>query len=440
MSDISTQTKPERIVPIQPEPLWTRPFILLTLCYFLLFLSLQMLLSPFPAYVTERFNPGDVKVSLTTTLFALAAIAARFATAALMKAISRHLLLYAGLILTVICTAAYPFANSYAVLLALRIGFGIGFGMGSTIMATMVSHIIPPQRMGEGIGYFGLSTSLAMSLGPLAGLSLLDHYGFLSLSMWGTLAISLIFPLLMGIGLRQARIARTSQASSADKKSLAGSGKKQAAAESNPQAGLPGKNGRERRSILFILPPAFLNMVMAVTYGGLLAFLALYGIERELEAIGLFFLFNALTILGVRPIAGKLFDRKGHGAVLIPGSLFLAGSLLILSFADQMLLLVLSALLYGLGMGSVQPTLQAWMLKESDPARYGTTNSLFYNSTDLGIAVGSLCLGVIASASSYAFMYRCSSFLMLGFLILYGVIRLILSRNNKKRSAIGTAS
>lgn len=416
MSDIPIQTKSESFNQLQPEPLWTRPFVLLTLCYFLLFLSLQMLLSPFPAYVTERFNPGDVKVSLTTTLFALAAIAARFATAALMKTVSRHLLLYTGLGMTVICTAAYPFADSYIFLLMLRIGFGVGFGMGSTIMATMVSHIIPPKRMGEGVGYFGLSTSLAMSLGPLIGLSLLGQYGFLTLSLWGTLIVSLTFPLL--IGIRQPSSLKTNQ---------------QAETGNTVRT-----SGGTKRSFLFIVPPALLNMVMAVTYGGLLAFLALYGIERELEAIGLFFLFIALTILGIRPIAGKLFDRKGHGAVLVPGSLLLASSLFILSYADQMPLLVLSALLYGLGMGSVQPTLQAWMLKESDPSRYGTTNSLFYNSTDLGIAVGSLCLGVIASAFNYAVMYRWSSLLMLGFLALYGLIRLIMAKKSKEWSTSGT--
>ncbi|MDF2722520.1 MAG: hypothetical protein K0Q59_2195, partial [Paenibacillus sp.] len=37
----------------QRTPLWTRPFIALTASFFLLFLSLQMLLSSFPAYVKE---------------------------------------------------------------------------------------------------------------------------------------------------------------------------------------------------------------------------------------------------------------------------------------------------------------------------------------------------------------------------------------------------
>lgn len=428
MSDMPINSKPESFTQAQPEPLWTRPFLLLTLSYFLLFMCLQMLLSPFPAYVTERFNPGDVQVSLTTTLFALAAIAARFATAALMKKISRHWLLFSGLLLGLLCTVAYPFTDTFGFLLVLRIGFGIGFGMGSTVMATMVSEIIPPRRMGEGIGYFGLSTSLAMSLGPLIGLSMLEQYGFVSLSLWGATAVALSLPLLMGIGgaLKNRQSHKTTPQGEERQKAKATASNEEKSGEEKP--------------FLFVLLPALLNILMAVTYGGLLGFLALFGQEQKIESIGLFFLFNALTILAVRPIAGRMFDRKGHGAVLIPGGLLLSLSLLTLSFADHMPILIVAALLYGLGMGSVQPTLQAWMLRESDPSRYATTNSLFYNSTDLGVAVGSLCLGMIASGSSYAMMYRWSSLIMVGFLLAYTLIRIIVARasGSTKKSALSS--
>ncbi len=159
------------------DKLWTKSFITLTVGYLLLFLSMQMLLSPFPTYVKEQFHPGNFALSLVTSMFALSSIATRFATAALLKYIHRNTLLFFGLILAAVTTFLYPFATSMTQLLILRVIFGVGFGMTSTVLPTLVSQTIPHNRMGEGIGYFGLSTSIAMSVGPTVGLAVIKDYG-----------------------------------------------------------------------------------------------------------------------------------------------------------------------------------------------------------------------------------------------------------------------
>lgn len=390
--------------------LWTRSFIVLTLSYFLMFLCLQMLLSPLPTYTKDRFAPGDFTVSLVTSVFALAAIVARIVTAKLMKKIHRNVLLFCGLAIGAGATAAYSFADSVQVLLLLRVLFGIGFGVGSTIMPTLVSQIIPQGRIGEGIGYFGLSTSLAMSLGPMIGLSVLSGYSFGALTALGTASIALIVPLLL--------VFRAIPAKKVQQREAAVSAKK---APFNYK----------------ILIPALLNTLISVTYGGLLSFLALYGQEAHLANVGLFFLFNVFTVLVVRPISGRLFDSKGHAAVLVPAALLVFASLMVLSFADNLPLLIVSALIYGLGFGAIQPTLQAWMLRDSAPEHHGTANSLYYNALDFGVAVGAMVLGVIASHSTYAVMYRYSSCFMILFLIAYGISQLV--RLQKQAKALTVA-
>lgn len=394
--------------------LWTRPFVVLTLCYFLLFLCLQMLLSPLPTYTKERFAPDDFTVSLVTSVFALSAIAARILAAQLMKRVHRNVLLFGGLTLGVAATAAYSFAGSLGMLLLLRVLFGIAFGFGSTIMPTLVSQMIPRGRLGEGVGYFGLSTSLAMSLGPIIGLSVLDVYGFARLTALGAAAVALIIPLLLLFRSVPPQPVKP----------------RPAAAESERRRKMP-LNAR-------LLVPALLNMLISITYGGLLSFLALFGKEAQLAHVGLFFLFNVFTVLIVRPVSGKLFDSRGHAAVLVPASLFVIASLLVLSFASHLPLLIVSALLYGLGFGAIQPTLQAWMLRDSAPERHGSVNSLFYNALDFGIAIGSMALGVIASHSSYALMYRYSAGFMIAFLAVYAVF--LLARRGKKAAAAAPAA
>ncbi|GGG58789.1 MFS transporter [Paenibacillus radicis (ex Gao et al. 2016)] len=398
---------------IQQEKLWTKSFIMLTVSYLLLFLSLQMLLSPFPAYAKEQFHPGNFTVSLVTSLFALSAIATRFATASLLRFIHRNTILLFGIVLAATVTFLYPYAATMTQLLVLRVLFGIGFGMTSTVLPTLVSQIIPHKRLGEGVGYFGLSTSLAMSIGPMIGLSVIKNYGFETLSMIGTVAAFAIIPLLL--------LTRSIPAQSEKPKST----------QRKATAAISSDGSKDRQGNMLV--PALLNMLMSVSYGGLLGFLALFGQEKKLDGIGLFFLFIACTVLIIRPISGRIFDRRGPALVLIPGAIIIIASMLILSYANSMPLVIVSALLYGLGFGAIQPTTQAWMLREASPERHGTANSLYYNSTDFGVAAGSMLLGIIASATSYSMMYRYAACVMVLFLIVYS-IQHILSRKSKNSS------
>lgn len=392
----------------QPRPrLWTQAFICLTICSFLLFLNLQMLLSSFPAYVKGKFMAGDLTVSLVTSVFALAAIGTRFMTAALIRRVSRHVLLIIGLALAAVITVLYVLAASIGSLLVMRVGYGVGFGMASTIIPTLVSRIIPEKRMGEGIGYFGLSTSLAMSVGPMIGLNMMKQYGFSTLAVTGFVVLLLSFPMLA--------LSRTRSADTRNSQAAVGPA--------------PGGKPRFNTKLLF---PAFLNVLLSVTYSGLLSFIALFGESVHLEQVGLFFLFNVITILIIRPISGRVFDRRGHAAVLIPAAASVVISMVLLSFMTSLPMLIVSALFYGLGFGAIQPTIQAWMLRSTPPEQHGTANSMFYNSTDFGVAAGALLLGGIASMSNYPFMYRCSAGFMVLFLILYIGVRLVKGRSKRE--------
>ncbi|WP_306433939.1 MULTISPECIES: MFS transporter [Paenibacillus] len=344
-------------------------------------------------------------VSLVTSVFAASAIATRFITAALMRRMKRSVILYIGLAAAAVTTALYVAADSVGSLLLMRVGYGIGFGMGSTIIPTMVSQIIPLPRMGEGIGYFGLSTSLAMSIGPMIGLNVMKQAGFGTLTIIGTVTVALIFPILL--------LTRSIP----------------------PERRPPGPAGASRKKQPFhpkLLFPALLNVILSITYSGLLGFIALFGEAVHLEQVGLFFLFNAVTIIMIRPVSGRVFDSRGHAAVLIPAAVCVIASLTILSYTASIPLLIVSALLYGLGFGAIQPTIQAWMIRLVPKEQYGMANSMFYNSTDLGVAAGALLLGAISAATGYADMYRYAAGFMILFLLVYAMAQAAAMRQRSK--------
>jgi len=326
--------------------------------------------------------------------------------------------------------------ESVAPLLVMRAIYGFGFGVGSTIIPTLVTQIIPPKRMGEGIGYFGLSTSLAMSIGPATGMSIMKASGFTTLATIGAGAVICMFPMLFIAGVYKLRSNKsnslTKLAEDQDNKGFEKVSLEQSSSQQVVHTHAQQNVKKSSMRDLMIFPvyfPAILNVLLSITYSGILSFIAVYGEQLNLSQVGLFFLFNALTILMVRPIAGKIFDHKGPIVVLIPAAIFVIVSMIVLSYTTSMSLLIVSALLYGVGFGSIQPTLQAWMLRSTSKEDYGTVNGLFYNATDLGVSLGAIILGIIVTFTSYEMMYRLSSICMILFAI--GVVIYAMKRTTK---------
>lgn len=387
--------------------LWTKEFITLTVSNLFLFLTLQMLLTTLPAYAKEAFGASPTQVSLITSLFAFSAIASRLFSSKALEKGKRRQLLYIGLFISLLAILGYYAASSIGFLLLMRVLFGLGFGMTSTSFPTMASDIIPAKRLGEGMGYFGLSTTLAMSIGPMIGLTLLQGGGFTPLVFITSAINILIFPLAFLLTSRTPKQHK----------------------EPAPATIQDGKKGTVMRRLLL---PAVLNFLTSITYGGLLSFLALYGKEVNLSNPQYFFLFNALAIILIRPVSGRLYDRYGHKAILIPGALFMAAGLILLTYATTTSGLLLSALCYGLGFGSMQPSLQTWMIQEVPPQQRGMANGTFLNSLDFGVAIGAMVLGIIARFSSYTVMYRYSAIAVLLVVIIYIVALVCKSASRRK--------
>lgn len=85
--------------------------------------------------------------------------------------------LYLGLALSILATVSYYMFSSIHAIVAARILHGFGFGMSTTFAAAIVADIIPASRRGEGIGYFGLGSTVMMALAPAVGLFLLSEIG-----------------------------------------------------------------------------------------------------------------------------------------------------------------------------------------------------------------------------------------------------------------------
>ncbi|MBE1445022.1 MFS transporter [Paenibacillus sp. OAS669] len=382
------------------EPLWTRTFILLALANLLLFFGFQMLLPTIPAYVTQLGGDNSA-VGMVIFILTVSALIIRPFSGAALDMFSGRSILVIGSVIILIAIGSYIAAASVGVIYLLRVVHGIGWGISTTTYGTMASNIIPASRRGEGMGYFGLASTLAMALGPMSGIAIINTFSF-----------GVLFTVSFGLTLLSILVSM-----------LVGGKSYSAAAGTEPpvKKGNQASQGRlwSRLVDKQALFPSLLVLLLALTYGGIVSFITLFGKEQGIANVGWFFSVNAIMLFVVRPISGKIFDTRGHVWVLLPGALFSLIGLILLSFTTGTGSLIAAAAFYGTGFGAIQPSLQAWIVQRAAPERRGAANATFFSAFDLGIGLGALLLGPIAAATNYAMMYRVSSFMFVLYLIIY---------------------
>lgn len=247
------------------------------------------------------------------------------------------------------------------------------------------------------MGFFSLSSGLAMALAPGLGLDLFAG-GNASNLMFTSAGFGII-AFCLALFFRYRTVERQQ---SAKKKSAI----------------------FERSSIR----PAIVMFFVSTAYGSIVSFLSIYALEKEIANIGLFFLIYAAAMLVTRPIFGRLVDRLGFNATMYPGLILLVIAMVILSQASTMLSFLFVALLYGIGFGAVQSSLQTLAVIYAPKDRLGAANATFFTGFDGGIGFGSIVAGIVSSALGYNWMYLTFAF----FPILAGLLYFFTSGKTKK--------
>lgn len=380
----------------QTSKLWTAQFTAIVLMAFLFFLCLQLLTAGFPAFITDLKN-NPAQGGLMTTVFMAAAIATRPFVSSLMQKMDNKKLSLISLGFIAISVGLSFGQDSVGFLLLLRVFHGMGFGIITTIFSTMATNIIPTHRLGEGIGYYGLATSVGTSLGPMLALALLQVFSFnLLIILSIVLTIStLILTLFVKAPKRVVPVKNTVQKVSFKEHAF------------------------DRKAFT----PAILTAFFSITLGGVISFLRELGKEANIVAsISLFFLVLTIMMIMVRPVSGRMFDKYGHKVIIYPATIAGIIGLSLLAFTQNTLTLLIAAVFYGIAYGTVTPTLQALAVSAVPKEKQGTANAMYFSSMDLGMALGSTGLGIVASYTSYHFLYGFSVVFLLGLLLAYTLI------------------
>ncbi|MFC4099873.1 MFS transporter [Paenibacillus xanthanilyticus] len=379
------------------ERLWTGPFVTLTIGMLALFTGFYFLLPTLPLFIQD-LGGSQTQVGLVSGVFTLTAVLFRPLVGGLLDRYGRRPFIIWGLLLFAVAMYAYDWIGGIAALLALRFLHGLSWAMSTTAVGTAITDIIPPARRGEGMGWYGMAMTIAMAIGPMAGLWLIETGSFR--------AVVLVATGLSILALALAFIAKTPFERSA---------------------------GRQPMKLFekSLLPITISILFLAVAYGGITTFLSLFAVSIGVNA-GLFFLVYAITLTLIRPMAGKLSDRYGEVGVIIPSLVVTIAALIVLSLASGVAGVVTAAILYGIGFGSAQPALQACALRMARPDQKGVANASFFTAFDLGIGLGSIALGAVSQFAGYpALFVVCAASAALSLVIFVVAVRTKLPRSRQ---------
>ncbi|GIP06515.1 MFS transporter [Paenibacillus lautus] len=368
------------------ERLWTKPFIQMTVGMLFLFTGFYLLLPTLPLYI-KHLGGSETQVGLAAGAFTLTAVVFRPMVGGLVDRYGRRAFYVWGLIFFVLSMYLYDWVGSILLLLALRILHGASWAFSTTSIGTVITDLIPISRRGEGMGWYGMAMTVAMAIGPMLGTYIVSGYSFRTLFLVAT-GLSLIAFIL-------AYMTR-------------------APYQAKPSA------GRIQLVEKSILPVTAAIFFLAVAYGGITTFLPLFAESIRVNP-GTFFLVYAVALTLIRPFAGKLSDRFGEAAVIIPSLVITAGALIVLSQSSGLPGLIIAAILYGIGFGSAQPALQAATLRIAPENRRGAANASFMTAFDLGIGLGAILLGLVSERIGYAYLFTVTAVSVVVSLVIFAV-------------------
>ena len=258
-------------------------------------------------------------------------------------------------------SVAYALSRSYRVPLALAFAHGIFWSGLLSASAAYITDIVPESRRAEGIGYWGLSTIVAIAeLTGAHGRALLGRRvttGALNVLM---AAIAFLLP------------------------------------EPHAPAWMGGESFFTRRLLGWrVLVVSFTLFLYSFGYGGITSFSALYADANHVVPKGIYFTVLALVILTTRPLCVPLGDRLGHKKVFLPSLVLIVVGLTLLALGGTRPWLVASAVVFGTGFGTAYPVFAAYVMRHVEPARRGAAFGGILAAFDTGIGSGSITLGWI---------------------------------------------
>mgnify|MGYP000893672956 FL=1 len=340
--------------------LYTTQFWLLCLSNFFFAISFNMMIPELPSYLTAM-GGGDKK-GWIIGLFTITACISRPFSGKLADTIGRVPVMVIGSMACLVCSVSYPFMTFVSGFMMLRFLHGFSTGFKPTGTSAYVSDIVTPLRRGEAMGVVGMSSNIGMSFAPTIGSYITSvsnmNIMFYSAAFFALLSVVILYGM---------------------KETLA-----------NPQP-FKWKYLKISSNEIFdpkVIPAAIVMLLPYLSFGAMLTLVPDLSEHIGMHNKGLFFSIATFSSLITRFVGGKVSDKYGRIVVLKFSIVLIALAQLIMAFANTPFLLIMGAIVMGLGLGTFSPAIMAWTIDLCDEEHRGKAIATVYIALEIGIGSG----------------------------------------------------
>lgn len=386
------------------KTIWNRNYILLLLCNTISNVAFHMVTPILPKYAVS------VGISLTMAgvlsgAFSITALVVRPFTGLMSDRFNKRNLVFLGTAILGVGTLGLYLAKGFFGILLFRIIQGIGFAINGTSIIAFATAFMPEENIGQGVGYFALSSMLGASFGPTVGLWIADSAGGYA----GAFVVAAVFPFVASL------LSMTVSS-----------------VEATPRK----RSGKIRLSDLFapkLLPYMLFIASFSLTNGITSSFISLSAEQKGITAFSAFFIIRSLLMLVSRPVAGKYYDRFGPSYIMLTAFAFTAATSFLIANAPNRWILFVAAVCAAFGMGIGSPTCQAECIKKMPKEQSGLAVSSYYIGADVAQGTAPMIGGWIADHHGYTTMYNANGFFVLAVAMFYCVYYYIEKKDMKSR-------
>jgi len=362
--------------------LLTRPMILLCTASFLAMVCFYLLLSVVPQYATS-IGASGIGAGLATGALMLSTVATELATPRIVARFGYRATLASGLALLGAPALALTVAHTMPTILAICLVRGAGLAIIVVVGGSLVASFVPAERRGEGLGLYGFIVNVPAVVGLPLGVWLAAHAGYPTVFILAGLAA------LAGIAAVPGLPAVETPAHEAPVGVLAG----------------------------LLTPalarPAIVFSTTAMAAGVIVTFLPLAAMHASGNIIATALFVQAAASTLSRWYAGRLGDRLGHSALLIPGVLVAAIGMTLLVLVASTAAIMAGMVLFGIGFGITQNATLTMMFDRVSPSGYDAVSAVWNVGYDAGLGLGAVAFGVVSTHTGYPTAFALLAALML---------------------------
>ena len=360
----------------QGETLWTADFVLNMLSAHFMFAGYTSVLTTIPPYVFYR-GGDEWHLGIIVGSFGIVGLLIRPFAGQWIYTLGPKRVAVVGTAIVSIGSLSYIGALSFWWLIPMRMLQGVGLALGPVATSTIVANLAPPTRRAEAMAYMGSAINVSFLYAPLTASLILEYGGFHNAFLFSAIVAAIGTLAMMRISASRIAFEKPPQDTAR-------------AAEKPPLVS---------KAAIF---PTLVFLTYTFTTAPVNTFLPLLARQENLGNPGLFYTVFSATAFITMTVGGRLADKYGRAAVIIPGLLSVATSMFIMSVAFFPLMLWTAGFFAGLAFGLIQPGIQSLTVDRVSVRERSAGMATLQQAWDIGGSAGAFLMGPIAGVVGMA--------------------------------------